>query len=84
MQLIHGRECLTVHYVAGGMGNVRDPTVGFARFILNKSHIQAIESMWNVILFVEISHRKMDARTACAPLHLAWHKLNDGYFRKKQ
>uniref|UniRef100_A0A0R3RTL0 Midasin n=1 Tax=Elaeophora elaphi TaxID=1147741 RepID=A0A0R3RTL0_9BILA len=33
--------------------------------------------LWNIMLFVEACHRRMDLRSACAPLHLAWQRLND-------
>ncbi|MCP9257068.1 hypothetical protein DINM_000271 [Dirofilaria immitis] len=33
--------------------------------------------LWNIILFVKACHQRMDLRSACAPLHLAWQRLND-------
>ncbi|VDK69682.1 unnamed protein product, partial [Onchocerca ochengi] len=33
--------------------------------------------LWNIVLFVKTCHQRMDLRSACAPLHLAWQRLND-------
>uniref|UniRef100_A0AAF5PSU8 Midasin n=2 Tax=Wuchereria bancrofti TaxID=6293 RepID=A0AAF5PSU8_WUCBA len=33
--------------------------------------------LWNIVLFVKTCHQQMDLRSGCAPLHLAWQRLND-------
>ncbi|EJD74394.1 midasin [Loa loa] len=37
----------------------------------------ACSILWNIMLFVEACHQRMDLRSGCAPLHLAWQRLND-------